>query len=446
MQSLKNELEALGQGHLLEGFDSLSPEDQKTLLREIKSQDFALLKTLHQEATSGTLLKDATPDVTAPMPFTIAEEDHRHEMWEETGRLLLAQGAVAAFLVAGGQGSRLGFEGPKGAFDIGLPSHKSIFAIQAERLLNLASQAGHAIPWCIMTSPLNHEDTLAHFEAHHYFGYDRSYIRFFSQGMISALDANGKALKSAPGHLALVPDGNGGCFRALAASGTLAWLIEKGIRFVFLYNVDNILVKICDPTFVGALASNGQAQASSKVVHKRNAEEKVGIFALKGKLPTVIEYSDLAENLRTQTLPDGSLAYDGGNIAIHLFRIEALRKLQSTPLPWHAARKKVLDCPHAWKFEQFVFDAFPVLGTMTAFGVEREDEFAPVKNATGADSPATARQMLGLLHREWLHKAGVALAPQTLYEIAPSLSYAGENLSQRVFDRERGKGILEFKV
>lgn len=448
MEPWQEKLIAEGQGHLLDGFDSLSEDDKESLRREIGTQDFTLLARLYKENSAGGAKAGTAKEEAAlsPMPFNIAEDDRRHEMWTETGKLLLSKGQVAAFLVAGGQGSRLGFEGPKGAFDAGLPSHRTLFELQARRLLNLAAQSGHPIPWCIMTSPLNHAATIAHFEEHGFFGYDRSYVRFFQQGMVCALDPQGRAMKSAPGHLALVPDGNGGCFRALAQSGTLAWLIEHNVRFVFLYSVDNILVKICDPAFVGALASDGRAFASSKVVHKRNAQEKVGIFALRGHMPTVIEYSDLPETLRDKTLPDGSLAFDGGNIAIHLFRTEALRKLESTPLPWHAARKTVLGTPDAWKFEQFLFDAFPVLGSMTAFGVEREDEFSPVKNATGPDSPETARKMVGFLHREWLRRAGVKLAPGTLYEIDPSLSYAGENLSQDVFDREKGRRILEFKV
>lgn len=439
---LKNSLLQVGQDHLLEGIDSLSEAERLQLEKEIASQDFNLLNQLFKEHSSKPII--STDDEILPITFDLAENNIKQDMWEETGFLLLEQGQVAAFLVAGGQGSRLGFEGPKGAYDIGLPSGKSLFQIQAERISNLSARAGHPIPWCIMTSPLNHEDTITHFEDHHFFGLPRDSIRFFSQGTMCALDPNGKAIKSSKEHLALVPDGNGGCFRALAQSGTLAWLIEKGVRYVFLYSVDNVLVKVADPAFVGALASDGRALSSSKVVRKKHPQEKVGVFVIKNKKPSVIEYSDLPEDLRSETYPDGSPLYDGANIAIHLFRIDALKKLQNTPLPWHSAKKTVFGVNNAWKFEQFLFDAFPLLGSMTLYGVSREDEFAPVKNADGDDSPKSARVMLGSLHKYWLERAGVSVDPRKLYEISPTISYSGESLSQTVFDRELGKNILAF--
>jgi UDP-N-acetylglucosamine/UDP-N-acetylgalactosamine diphosphorylase len=244
--------------------------------------------------------------------------------------------------------------------------------------------------------------------------------------------------------LALVPDGNGGCFRALAQSGSLAWLVEKGIEYVFLYSVDNALCRICDPAFIGALADNGMAASASKVVHKANAQERVGIFAFQNNKPGVVEYSDLPEEYRDMTNPDGSLVFDGGNLAIHLFRVSGLRKLQTSKLPWHTARKTVCGIENCFKFEQFLFDAFPQLGTMLPFGVIREEEFSPVKNAEGTDSPKTARTMIGKLHREWLMKAHIEVKPGKLYEVSPTISYAGENLSRRLFERELGRNILEF--
>ncbi len=444
-QELKTILTPFGQEHLLNGWEDLSPEGQCTLAEEIRSQDFETLNQLYAEHSGKGSDSHAESDDFLPMPFSLAEEDLRREMWEETGNLLLEKGEVAAFLVAGGQGSRLGFEGPKGAFDIGLPSGKSIFQIQAERLLHLSVRAGRSIPWCIMTSPLNHEATVEHFDSHRFFGLERDSVRFFPQGMICALDENGKALKSSREHLALVPDGNGGCFQALARSGALAWLAEKGVRYVFLYGVDNILVKVCDPAFIGFLAGDAASASASKAVEKQSAEEKVGVFGYKNRKPAVIEYSDLSGDRREAKLPGGNLAFASGNIAVHLFRIEALKKLRLSPLPWHSARKSAFGFSNVWKFEQFLFDAFPVLGSMKLFGVLREKEFAPVKNADGADSPKSARKMLGALHREWLLRAGAPVKAGKLYEISPRLSYAGEGLSQALFERELGKAILEFE-
>lgn len=443
MNNLIDVLNNAGQADLANYLNSLEGDARKHLERDIASQDWEELKALHTEKSTASLSDNVSSDL-KPMPFKIGADDLRYEFWKETGEILLGKGQVAAFLVAGGQGSRLGFDGPKGMFDIGLPSHKSLFQLQAERLQNLAAQVGHAIPWCIMTSPLNHEATVNFFTEHHFFGMDRQNIRFFEQGTICALTPDGKAVLDGEDHLALVPDGNGGCFRALAQSGSLAWLIERGVRYVFLYSVDNALCRICDPAFIGALASEGRSMSASKVVHKANANEKVGIFAFQNKKPGVVEYSDLPEEYRDMTNPDGSLTFDGGNIAIHLFKIEGLRKLQTSKLPWHTARKTVCGIEKCWKFEQFLFDAFPQLGSMMPFGVIREEEFSPVKNANGNDSPKTARTMIGKLHREWLRKAHAEINPNKLYEISPTLSYAGENLSRRVFERELGKSILEF--
>ncbi len=436
-------LKAAGQQELVAKLESLTGEARTLLERDILSQDWEELKALYAEKSAASLEDNVSADL-KPMPFKIAADDLRYEYWKETGEILLGKGQVAAFLVAGGQGSRLGFDGPKGMFDIGLPSHKSLFQLQAERLQNLSAQVGHPIPWCIMTSPLNHEATVNFFTEHKFFGMDRDNIRFFEQGTICALDPNGKAVVDENNRLALVPDGNGGCFRALAQSGTLAWLAEKGVQYVFLYSVDNALCRICDPAFIGALASEGRSMSASKVVPKAGPNEKVGIFALQNGKPGVVEYSDLPENYRDMTNADGSLTFDGGNIAIHLFKLSGLRKLQTSRLPWHTARKTVCGIEKCWKFEQFLFDAFPQLGSMLPFGVVREEEFSPVKNAEGNDSPKTARTMIGKLHKEWLKKAHVEVKEDKLYEISPTISYAGEGLSRRLFVREFGRNILEF--
>lgn len=442
MSDITDNLIAAGQEDLAKHLESLSGEARTLLERDIASQNWEELKALHAEKSAANLADNVSADL-KPMPFKIAVDDLRYDFWKETGEILLGKGQVAAFLVAGGQGSRLGFDGPKGMFDIGLPSHKSLFQLQAERLRNLATQVGHPIPWCIMTSPLNHEATVNFFRDHDFFGMNREDIRFFEQGTICALTPEGKAVVDND-RLALVPDGNGGCFRALAQSGTLAWLVERGVQYVFLYSVDNALCRICDPAFIGALASDGRALSASKVVHKAGPNEKVGIFAFQNKKPGVVEYSDLPENYRDMTNPDGNLTFDGGNIAIHLFKVSGLRKLQTSKLPWHTARKTVCGIEKCWKFEQFLFDAFPLLGSMLPFGVVREEEFSPVKNAEGNDSPKTARTMIGKLHREWLRKAHVKIAPNKLYEISPTISYAGEGLRQSIFDRELGRNILEF--
>jgi UDP-N-acetylglucosamine/UDP-N-acetylgalactosamine diphosphorylase len=438
---IKELLLANNQKALLNKWESLAEKEKKLLESDILSQDFELLDSLYKASLQETCVSE-TEDI-QPIIFPHSENDLRREMWHATGMHLLKQGYAAAFTLAGGQGSRLGFEGPKGAYDFGLPSKRSLFALQAERLLRLSAEAERQIPWCIMTSPLNHQETIAHFEKNSFFGLDRNYVRFFPQGTIAALTKEGTPIVTKNNRLALVPDGNGGCFRALAKSGCLAWLVELGVRYVFLCNIDNALVRICDPVFLGALAANGKHEAIAKVVAKRDASEKVGIFVYKNKKPAVIEYTDMPEDLRE--LKDGeNLVFDGANIGIYAFRIEALRKMQKTPLPWHTARKTVENIPDSLKFEQFIFDAFPALNSFATFGAYRDDEFSPIKNAEGNDSPQSAREMLGKLHKSWLIQAGVKLSNDKLYEISPSLSYAGEGLSKTIFERELGKNILEF--
>jgi UDP-N-acetylglucosamine/UDP-N-acetylgalactosamine diphosphorylase len=432
--------EQAGQGHLLQHRNHLCLEDQKLFDAQLQSINPFLISELYTNLVQS---QNQVESKLNPAPFPLDRLSHRDpdlvQSYIQEGENLLKANKVAAFLVAGGQGSRLGFEGPKGAYDIGLPSHKSLFQLHAERLINLNSRFGSQIPWVIMTSPLNHQDTLNFFKAHFFFGYPQSLIHFFSQGMIPAIDESGKILLESPTEIALVPDGNGGCFRALKNSGIMDHLLMQNIEYLFLYSVDNALVKICDPLFIGYLHQHS-AQSASKVVAKKSPEERVGIFVINNGLPGVIEYSDLDRELAFRQNEDQSLLYDGGNIAVHLFKLPALAKACATPLPWHKAYKKVnhfdiakgvkveAERPNAYKFEQFMFDIFPELGSMAALEVQREEEFAPVKNAEGADSPLSAVQMISELHRKWLINAGHSVAPNILCEVSPLLSYAGENL------------------
>ncbi|MCL2261013.1 MAG: UTP--glucose-1-phosphate uridylyltransferase [Fibromonadales bacterium] len=349
--------------------ESLTPEQNKQAEKEINSQDWRLLAELTEMARKQTAPAE---DCIDPMSFEMLKANPKFNEFEQMGNEILANGQVAAFLLAGGQGSRLNFNGPKGTFKLEA-LEKTIFQIHAEKIKN--------IPWVIMTSPLNHKETTEYFEQNNYFGLEKKKIKFIKQGTICAMTPDGAPVFENNGHLALVPDGNGGCFRALSSSGALNWLREQKIKFVFLYGVDNILAKPCDPAFIGAFASSKMA-AASKVVKKKSPEEKMGAFALKNGLPTVIEYSEIPKERLAE--------FTGGNIVAHLFSMDSLKKLENEPLPWHLAVKKVCDVEGAFKFEQFLFDAFPKLGTMFLAGVEREEEFAPIKNATGEDSPESA--------------------------------------------------------
>ncbi len=439
-------LNSFGQAHLLEGLDALGPSRRSAYLETLSRLDLELLRRLHIDRAAPA--DEASPEETL--------EPLRARSWEtldigeraarqNLGARLLREGKVAAFLVAGGQGTRLGMTGPKGMCDIGLPSGKSLFQLQAERLLNLSRRAGRPIPWGIMTSPDNHAETTAFFSAHRNFGYPETSLRFFSQEELPVLDDEGRILLKAPGALSLGANGNGGCFRALESSGTLAAWKAAGVEWVFLYAVDNALVRVCDPRFVGFAASQGLPVAS-KAVARAHAGEKVGVFGSRGGRPTVIEYSELSETEAMATDSEGKLRFRAGNIAIHLFHREFLEDMAKVPLPYHAAHKKIPfwtsaagtvqpEAPNAWKYELFMFDAFTRSAGMSVLEVAREEEFAPVKNAAGDDSPESARNLSLELHRSWALAAGMKEAEMDGFpvEVSPLTSYAGEGLSRESF-------------
>jgi phosphomannomutase len=363
---------------------NLTQQQRIILEAEINSQDWGLLGELTEMAKK-QIAGIAKPEkwLAVPAKYEMLRDNPKFEEFKKNGEEILAKGEAAAFMLAGGQGSRLGFNGPKGTFKLEALG-KSIFQIHAERLLELKNKHGKDIPWIIMTSPQNNKETQEYFEKENYFGLGRDKIKFIEQGTICAIAPNGEPILESSEHLALVPDGNGGCFRALCASEALEWLHGQKIKFVFLYGVDNILAKPCDPAFMGAFADSKMA-AASKVVKKKCPEEKMGVFALKNGLPAIVEYSEMPQEKAAE--------FDAGNIVAHLFTMESLKKLENESLPWHLAVKRVNGINGAFKFEQLLFDAFPKLETMYLAGVLREEEFAPIKNATGEDSPESAVQM-----------------------------------------------------
>ncbi|HEX3047355.1 MAG TPA: UDPGP type 1 family protein [Bacillota bacterium] len=433
-----------GQEHLLRFYPSLTSAQRANLLSQILALDFDLVARLYRELGQNDPTKSGNSKIT-PLPAQTWDDFPRDKQagFIQTGLAAIRDGKVAAFLVAGGQGTRLGFAGPKGAFDLGLPSHKSLFQLQAERLTNLSRRGGRYIPWYIMTSPENHQETLAFFETHQYFGYPQSELCFFSQALLPILDHEGKIMLSAPDKITLGPNGNGGSFLALEKSGALADLKRRGIEWIFLYGVDNALVKVADPGFIGYTIHSGLS-SSSKVVSKAHPEEKVGLLCHLNGRPAILEYSEMPSELAHQTTADGNLAFRNANIVSHLFRRDFLEASVPyfTQLPYHLAHKKmptldntgnqvIPDAPNSYKFELFIFDLFPLLPDMAALLVDRAAEFAPVKNASGADSPATAREMVLNLHRHWLDAAGIPseLLNGRTIEISPLTSYAGESLN-----------------
>lgn len=404
------------QQHLLFGWDRLSAEDREELRRQIAAVDFPKLNLLYrQRDTSAAGLPPRSEIAPAPVLSAMAPPDVKR-----IGEEALRAGQVAALLVAGGQGSRLGFDQPKGMFPIGPVSNASLFRIHAEKVLAVGRRHAAAIPFLIMTSPATHADTLTYFQSENYFGLSPADVIFFKQGAMPAVELEtGRVLLERPGRLFLSPNGHGGTLTALAESGVLGDLEARGVRHIFYFQVDNPLVKVCDAGFLGNHIA-ARSQASSKVVFKDDPGEKVGVFAAVGGRCTAIEYSDLPADMAAERGADGRLRFRAGSPAIHIFDVDFLRDVTgSNRLPYHIARKKV---PHwdfgsdravvptvenALKFELFVFDALPLADRWMLMETNRAEEFAPVKNATGPDSPQTARAAISRLHAKWLKASGV---------------------------------------
>lgn len=452
-------IQKYGQEQLLKFFNELAEAEQENLLNQISEVDFDLIKRLYEDIVVKDSVKKLTGEIT-PIPSTNWDSFSEGEKAELTksGMELIKEGKVAAFLVAGGQGTRLGHTGPKGTYDIGLPSHKALFQLQAERLLSLARKVGgKLIPWYIMTSKENNDDTINFFKANAYFGYAKEDIFFLMQDLLAVVDSEGKLLLQDKANLSLGPNGNGGCFLALEKSGALKDMEARGIEWIFVYGVDNSLVRVADPAFLGFTVKSG-LPVSSKMLLKTDPEEKLGIFCLEDERLTILEYSELEESFRYARDVRGELLYNCGNIVNYFFKLDFLKGAAEVGLPYHVAHKKMKTVdslgaevtpsdPNAYKFELFIFDIFSSLKEIAALSINREEEFAPVKNKDGDDSPATARAMISKLHKAWLIKAGFnaeSLKGKTV-EISPIVSYSGESLNLDIVENCIKSGDILIK-
>lgn len=444
---LLHRLAAHGQGHALAGWDALSPDARAALVAQLAGLDLAELAALYRRKDEPHA---ALPprDRIAPIRVEPAEAPPAARA---AGEDALRRGEVAALLVAGGQGTRLGSDRPKGMYPVGPVSGASLFRVHAEKVLALSRKYGKPVPLLVMTSPATHAETEAYFAEQRNFGLAAGDVIFFQQGTMPALDrATGKLLLEAPGRLALSPNGHGGTLTALAETGLLADIEARGVRHVFYFQVDNPLVKVGDPGFVGRHVLAG-SEASSKVVFKEQPGEKVGILAEVDGRCGIIEYSDLPAEMASERGADGTLAFRAGSPAIHLFSVDFLKRVTGGGgLPFHVAKKKV---PHydpaagravtpetenALKFERFVFDALPLADRWLVVETRREEEFAPLKNATGADSPESVRRALVRLHAGWLEAAGAAVPrdaagdPVHPVEVSPLAALAADDLRGRL--------------
>ncbi len=447
-ENLHRHLRQHGQEHVLAFWDGLTSAQRKALLEQIRSLDLEQLHKLHNSESRCAAVP--SPEHIAPIPF-IAHDSPQRDEARKRGEDAIRNGEVAVLLVAGGQGSRLGFDHPKGMYPVGPISRNPLFQIHAEKILATSRRYGSDLPFLIMTSSATDDETQAYFRDKNFFGLPPDKVYFFRQGAMPALDLEtGRLLLEAPDRLFLSPDGHGGTLMALSTSGLLKQIRARGIKHVFYFQVDNPLVHIADPAFIGHHIA-ASAEVSSKVVAKRGPKEKMGVFACVDGSCTIIEYSDLPAKLAEETDESGRLRLWAGNPAIHLFDVDFLARLTADPesMPFHIARKKV---PHidsngdkvepqkenALKFERFIFDVLPAAKRWTLVETLRSEEFAPLKNATGDDSPATTEQAISDLAAEWITRAGGTVprrpdgSAAVSLEISPLYALDAEELASKV--------------
>ena len=402
LETIRKTLKKYSQEHLLNMYEKLDESKQKQLLEQIKNIDFELINSLYNNTKKE--LEISHEEIT-PIEFLDKEKlNGYYKGFQETGEKAIRAGKLAAVTMAGGQGTRLGHNGPKGTFDIGLESHKSLFEILSDSLKEQGRKYDVIIPWFIMTSEENNKETIEFFAKHRYFGYEKDKnIFFFKQGELPMVEKEKKILIREDGLIKEAADGHGGIYEALVKNGMTKKMRELGVEWIFIGGVDNCLVKMVDPILMG-IAIQKQVTAAGKSVVKANPQEKVGVFCKKNGRPSVVEYTEIPEEMAQATDERGELIYGESHILCNLFNINAVERMGNKPLPYHSAFKKatyidkngnkvIPDGPNAYKFEAFLFDAFGELDDMAILRVKREEEFAPVKNASGIDSPETAREL-----------------------------------------------------
>jgi len=422
----KSTLDDHGQTHLLTFYDQIEPAGKDQLLSQIEGINWDQIDRLIDKYVKDKPTFEL-PENLEPAPYYPAEPtdelNRKYADARKLGERLLAEGKVAAFVVAGGSGTRLGWGGPKGTFPASPIEGKPLFRIFAEAIIKAEHKFGSTIPWYVMTSPANDAATRSFFAEHNHFGLKPENVVFFAQGTMPAIGYDGKVLLDSPDSIALSADGHGGSLRALHNSGALDDMDQRGVERISYFQVDNPLVKLIDPLFLGLHAMD-KARMSSKMVAKQYGKEKLGNFCLIDGKMTIVEYSDLPDDLAEQRLDDGGLRFRAGSPAIHVIDTAFVRQLNEggdLQLPYHRADKKVayieLDDgqlrqpsePNAVKLEQFVFDALPLAEHSIVLETKREEEMAFIKNAEGESSPATSKKLQSDRACRWLQGAGVVV-------------------------------------
>ncbi len=449
-KELTGELQSSGQDRIVRHLAKLENEAAKRLREQLARFDYELVRKL-SALVDGSTDNATTADI-EPGPVVRASRPAEEiAAARSAGVAAIRNGEVGVFLVAGGQGSRLRYDGPKGCYEIGPVSGKSLFQIHAEKVLASNRRYDTQIPLFIMTSEANDAAVRAFFEANGFFGLPEGDVFFCVQRMLPAFDMDGRFLLDAADHVFVNPDGHGGSYFALLSSGSFDEMERRGIRHLSYFQVDNPMVSIVDPVFIGEHVRTG-SEMSSKVLSKREPMEKLGVFGYVGGELRVVEYSELTREQQEEVLPDGSLKYAFGSIAIHALDVAFARRMAEADLPFHMARKRIVhlgedgemiepDGPNGIKFERFVFDSISLANNPLAMEILREDEFAPVKNFEGEDSPETARAAMVDQHRRWLAAARDDVPCDLVLEISPLFALDADEVSSKAADIELTNGL-----
>lgn len=399
LENAKNKLEQYGQQHVLQYYEELDEQEQAQLLAQIEDTDFSVINQISEK-------KEDSPrgNITPIQAMQYDEIEEQRQAFTQTGLEAVRAGKIAAVLLAGGMGTRLGSDHPKGMYDIGLTKPVYIFERIIRNLFDVVDEAGTWIHLFIMTSDKNHNDTTTFLKEKDFFGYDPSYIHFFQQEMAPAATYDGKVYMEAKNKIATSPNGNGGWFSSMKKAGLLSILHENGIEWLNVFAVDNVLQRIADPCFIGATLAKG-CSCGAKVVRKADPDEKVGVMCLEDGRPSIVEYYEQTEQLRNTKDENGDPAYNFGVILNYLFHVHSLEEICDNKLPLHIVEKKIPyigedgtlikpESPNGYKFETLILDMIHMMDTCLPFEVERDREFAPVKNKTGVDSVESARLLL----------------------------------------------------
>lgn len=403
---LLNVLKEHGQEHIFEAYQKLDDKGKEKLAAQIERIDWSIVEMAgHKE------LSQERGKLEPLSALEVTQIEENKAKYEEIGLGAIRAGKVGAVLLAGGQGTRLGSDGPKGKYNIGLTKEIYIFERLIRNLMDVTDKAGCFVPLYVMTSDKNHDETIAFFEEKNYFGYPKDFVKFFKQEMAPSVDFQGKLYMESADSLSLSPNGNGGWFYSMEVTGVLKDVKARGVEWLNIFAVDNVLQRIADPVFVGATIDSG-CVSGAKVVRKADPEEKIGVLCLEDGKPSIVEYYEMTEEIINSREANGELSYNFGVILNYLFRVDQLEEISSQKMAVHVVEKKIPyidekgvlvkpESPNGYKFELLVLDMIHMFDNCLSYEVVRDYEFAPIKNKTGVDSVESARALL--------QKNGVAL-------------------------------------